>query len=237
MTRHTVRSFEEELNELASLIREMGTAAEHQYAAAVDALLQRDTVQAEAALKSDSRLDAYEREISARALELLALRQPVAVDFRDAVAAIKIASDLERVGDLSKALAKHATALEEPLRPTPSLRRMTGLVASHIHEVVRAYIERDSERALEVWASDRDVDDWFYSIYRELLSYMLEDAQQIGTCTHLLFAAKNVERIGDHCANIAESIYYLVEGSAIPARRPKGRDAALPTDVAAVTAD
>ncbi len=227
MTQHTVRSFEEELNELGARIQEMGTIAEHQYAAAVDALLRHDTALAEEALKSDSRLDACEKDISAKALQLLALRQPVAVDFRDAVAAVKIASDLERIGDLSKALAKHATALEEPLRPTPSMRRMTSLVATHIHEVVWAYIERDAERALEVWASDRDVDDWFYSLYRELLSYMLEDPRQIGTCTRLLFAAKSVERIGDHCTKIAESIYYLVEGSPIPIDRPKGRDATL----------
>ena len=230
MSEHTVRSFGRELHELGLQIQEMGSAAEHQYRAAVDALLQRDAASAEAALKSDLRLDAFEREISTKALQLLALRQPVAVDFRDAVAAVQIASDLERIGDLSKDLAKRATALAEPMRPPPGLRRMSDLVATHIHEVVGAYIERDAERALEVWARDREVDDWFHSLYRELLSYMLEDARQIGTCTHLLFAAKSVERIGDHCANIAEAIYYLVEGSPIPVQRPKGRDPVFAAD-------
>ena len=231
MPQHTVRSFDEELSDLGSRIQEMGTLAEHQYAAAVDALIRKDKGQAELALKSDLRLDAYEREISSKALSLLALRQPVAVDFRDAVTAVKIASDLERIGDLSKGLARRATALAVPVQPTPSLRSMTALVATHVHEVICAYVERDAERALAVWANDREVDDWFYTLYRELLSYMLEDPRRIGSCTHLLFAGKSIERIGDHCANIADSIYYLVEGSPVPVRRPKGRDVTVDADV------
>lgn len=227
MAQHTVRSFDEELAALGVRIQEMGRCAEHQYGLAVEALFQRDTAQAEEALNHDRRLDAFEREISSKALELLALRQPVAVDFRDAIAAVKIASDLGRIGDLSKDLAKRATALSDPPRPLPALRQMTDLVAYNLHGTVRAYVERDSELALEVWAGDREVDDWFHSIYRELLSYMLEDPRQIGTCTHLLFGAKSVERIGDHCTNIADSIYYLTEGTPVPARRPKGRDAVV----------
>ena len=200
MTQHTVRSFDEELSELGQRIHEMGVATEHQYVAAFEALVQRDPLQAEEVLKSDPRLDALEKEVSAKALHLLALRQPVAIDFREAVAAIKIAADLERAGDLAKDLAKRATALLEPPLPLPGLGRMTDLVATHIHEVVGAYVERDADRAVEVWLHDREVDDWFHSLYRELLSYMLEDAQRIGGCTHLLFAAKSIERVGDHCA-------------------------------------
>ncbi len=229
MTQHTVRSFDEELSELGQRIQEMGVATEHQFVAAAEALLQRDGLQAEEVLKSDPRLDALEKEISAKALHLLALRQPVAVDFREAVTAIKIAADLERIGDLSKDLAKRATAIGEETLSPPGLRRMSDLVAAHIHEVVWAYMSRDAERAVAVWAADREVDDWFHSLYRELLSYMLEDARLIGACTHLLFAAKSVERVGDHCANIAESVYYLVEGSDIPVKRPKGRDAVVST--------
>lgn len=228
MSQHTVRSFDEELAELNLSIQEMGTLVEHQYGLAVETLIQRDAAQANEVLKSDTAVDAFHQEIAQAALAMLALRQPVAVDFREAIAAVRITADLERIGDLSKDLAKRATAMGEVAAISErSLRRMSDLVAHHLHEVVGAYMDRDAGRAQEVWISDAEVDDCFHSLYRELLSYMLEDPRKISGCTHLLFGAKSIERIGDHCAKIADSIYYLVVGSELPAERPKGRDVAL----------
>lgn len=224
---HTVRTFEEELRALDEHVREMGLRAEQQFAVAVDALLYQDPERARRALESDERLDADEREITATALSVLALRQPVAIDFREAISAVKIAGDLERIGDLSKDVAKRATALDARVEARTGLIPMSDLVAAHLHGVVSAYAKRDAARAVEVWAHDRLVDDAFYRHYRHLLAAMLEDPEQIEPCTHLLFAAKSIERIGDHCANIANSIYYLVEGAVVPAKRPKGRDTSL----------
>jgi len=226
---HTVRSFDEELEHVRALIREMGVFAERQLRLGSRALLERDRAAAEETLKSDVHLDALQRDIDAGALQLLALRQPVAVDFREAIAAIRSTSDFERIGDLAKDLAKRATVLAEiPTVPSlPGLEQMTDLVAEHLGAVVRAYEEQDAQRALAVWADDAEVDDWFHSVYRELLTYMLEDPRTLTACTHLLFAAKSLERIGDHCANIAASIYYLVLGEPLPEERPKGRDSVL----------
>ncbi len=227
MSQHTVRTFDEELRALATQIREMGLRAEHQYAVAVDALLHRDGEQARRALESDACLDENEAEITTTALSLLALRQPVAIDFREAIAAVKIAGDLERIGDLSKQLAKRATAIDPGFDGYGAFPQFADRVAGQLHEVVEAYGKRDADRAFDVWANDREVDDAFYQLYRALLDRMLADSAQIEPCTHLLFAAKNVERIGDHCANVADAVYYLVEGAPVPARRPKGRDPAV----------
>lgn len=232
MSEHTVHSFDEELEHVRSLIREMGNLAERQLRYGSRALLARDRVAAEETLKSDVHLDALQSEIDAGALRLLALRQPVAVDFREAIAAIRAISDFERIGDLAKDLAKRATVLAEiaTAPPLPGLAQMAELVAEHLAAVVRAYEEGDAQRAVEVWTQDATVDDWFHSIYRELLTYMLEDPRQITACTHLLFAAKSLERIGDHCANIAASVYYQVQGEPLSGERPKGRDPALVED-------
>ena len=231
MTEHIVRSFDEALAELSQRVREMCGDAERQYATATTALLDLDPEQAKRALESDARLDALERDIERAALEVLALRQPVAVDFRDAVSAVRIASELERIGDLSKHLAKRALALLEGGGATPprcsGLRRMIDLVAHQLSEVSDAYADGDAGRARAVWQDDAEVDDWFHSVYRELLSYMLEDPRLIGPCTHLLFAAKDVERLGDHCANVASQVNYRVLGEALPGMRPKGRDPVL----------
>ena len=231
MTEHIVRSFDEALADLSLRVRDMCGDAERQYASASAALLNLDRGQAERALESDARLDALEGEIERSALEVLALRQPVAVDFRDAVSAVRIAAELERIGDLSKHLAKRALALLEVDGPAPprcgGLRRMIDLVAHQLAEVSDAYAERDAGKAQAVWGADAEVDDWFHSAYRELLSYMLEDPRLIGACTHLLFAAKDVERLGDHCANVASQVNYLVLGEALPGSRPKGRDVVL----------
>lgn len=228
MSEHTVRSFEEELGHVRSLIREMGILAERQLRLSSRALHTGDRAAAEETLKSDVHLDTLQREIDAGALRLLALRQPVAVDFREAIAAIRSASDFERIGDLAKDLARRAMVLAETTAPSiPGLERMAELVAEHLAAVVRAYQEQDAGRALEVWNGDAAVDDWFHSVYRELLTYMLEDPRTLTACTHLLFAAKSLERIGDHCANIAASIYYLALGETFPEGRPKGRDPVL----------
>ncbi len=209
----------------------MGELAEKQFRLACDALLRRDRTAAEATLASDPRLDALQAEIAAAALRLLALRQPVAVDLREAIAAIRSTSDFERIGDLSKDLAKRAIVLggEREFRAIPSLGQMTALVAEHLHAVIEAYVAQDAACALEVWKADATVDDWFHSIYRELLEAMLEDPDTINVCTQLLFAAKSLERIGDHCATIAASVYYLVEGTPPPGDRPKGLDSVWKT--------
>jgi phosphate transport system protein len=225
MSEHIVKSYEEELNHLAADVARMGGLAEAQVAASVDAVARRDVALSEAVVAKDDRLDALELDIERRAIRLVALRQPMANDLRRTLSAIKIAGNLERCGDLAKSIAKRALMLtdSEPLTPlTRSIDRMGKLVANRLREVLDAYTANDLERAVAVWTRDQEVDEHYNSLFRELLTYMMADPRTITPCAHLLFVAKNLERIGDHATNIAEIVHYEQTGEPLTAPRPKG---------------
>ncbi len=223
MSEHTVKAFTEQLEMLSSTVAQMGGLAEAQLADAADAIAKRDTMLAERAISGDPDIDALQQQIEDQALKLLALRQPMAVDLRETLAAIKIASELERIGDLAKNIAKRALVLnrEPPIRLTQSLARMGRASLSQLKLVLDAYSDRDAEGAETVWRNDDEIDEIYNSLFRELLTYMMEDPRTIGLCTHLLFVAKNIERAGDHATNIAETVYHMVKGGHLSSDRPK----------------
>ena len=223
MSDHTVKSFDEQLQALAALVAQMGGLTESQLAAAIEAIARRDSQAAESAVSGDARIDALQTEIEERAVKLLALRQPMAVDLRDTLAAIKIAGELERIGDLAKNIAKRALVLnrEPPIRLTQSLARMGRAAQGQLKQVLDSFSNRNAEEAENVWRRDGEIDEIYNSLFRELLTYMMEDPRTIGLCTHLLFVAKNIERSGDHCTNIAEVVYHMVRAGHLAAARPK----------------
>jgi phosphate transport system protein len=223
MSEHTVKSFDEQLETLANAVAQMGGLAEAQFANAIEAVAKRDTRLAEAAIGSDERVDRIQQAVEDQALRLLALRQPMAVDLRDTLAAIKIAYELERVGDLAKNIGKRALVLnrEPPIRLTQSLARMGRQALTQLKAVLDAYSGRDAEAAKSVWRHDEEIDELYNSLFRELLTYMMEDPRTIGLCTHLLFVAKNIERAGDHATNIAETVHHMVTGAFLRTNRPK----------------
>ena len=227
MNEHIVKSYEEELTQLAAEVARMGGLAEAQVAACVQAVAKRDVAGAEAVIARDERLDAMEIEIDARCTRLIALRQPMANDLRRTLAAIKIAGNLERCGDMAKSIAKRALQLAEtePLTPlTGPIERLGKLVNTRLRQVLDAYTSSDVDRAVAVWSSDHEVDEHYNSLFRELLTYMMGDPRMITACTNLLFVAKNLERIGDHATNIAEVIHYELTGQPLTQPRPKGGD-------------
>jgi len=223
MSEHTVKSFGEQLEALSALVAQMGGLAEAQFAAAIEAIARRDSVAAERAVGGDTRIDEIQQEIEERALKLLALRQPMAVDLRETLAAIKTAAELERIGDLAKNIAKRALVLnrEPPIRLTQSLARMGKAAQNQLKQVLDAFTGRNAEEAEAVWKRDGEIDEIYNSLFRELLTYMMEDPRTIGLCTHLLFVAKNIERSGDHCTNIAEVVYHMVRAGHLANNRPK----------------
>ena len=223
MTDHTVKSFTEQLEGLSALVAQMGGLAEAQLAFAILAIARRDSAAAESAVGGDARIDAMQQEIEERALRLLALRQPMAVDLRETLAAIKTAAELERIGDLAKNIAKRALVLnrEPPIRLTQSLARMGKAAQSQLKQVLDAFFNRNAAQAEAVWNQDGEIDEIYNSLFRELLTYMMEDPRTIGLCTHLLFVAKNFERSGDHATNIAEVVYHMVTAGHMAANRPK----------------
>jgi len=223
MTDHTVRAFSDQLESLSSGVAQMGGLAEAQLADAVEAIARRDTKLAEGAIAGDPRIDELQQQIEAQALKLLALRQPMAVDLRDTLAAIKIAGELERIGDLAKNIAKRALVLnrEPPIRLTQSLARMGRASLNQLKLVLDSSSDRDAKGAEAVWRNDGEIDEIYNSLFRELLTYMMEDPRTISLCTHLLFVAKNIERTGDHATNIAETVYHMVTGGHLAMERPK----------------
>ena len=221
---HIVSSFDEELTRLNNIISQMGGLAESQLISAIRSIVKRDSELAEKVILSDHRIDVLEQEVQDFAVRLLALRQPMADDLRQVVTALKLSNDLERIGDLAKNIAKRAQVLNQipPIRPVQVIPNMGKLAQEIIKDVLDAYIEGDAEKAERVWARDQEVDDMYNSLFRELLTYMMEDPRNITASTHLLFIAKNIERIGDHATNIAETIYYRIKGEDLPAiDRPK----------------
>src|ERR1700744_105427 len=232
MNDHTVKSFGEQLDALSALVAQMGGLTEAQFAAAMEAISRRDSVAAERAVGGDSRIDEIQQEIEERALRLLALRHPMAVDLRETLAAIKTAAELERIGDLAKNIAKRALVLnrEPPIRLTQSLARMGKSALSQLKQVLDAFSNRNAELAEHVWNQDGEIDEIYNSLFRELLTYMMEDPRTIGLCTHLLFVAKNIERSGDHATNIAETVYHMVSAGHLAVNRPKA-DTTVETSV------
>jgi phosphate transport system protein len=226
---HIVKSYDEELARLGNMIVEMGGLAESQLSAAIDAVAKRDSALAGLVVEGDAKVDDLERELDNLAIRLLALRKPMARDLREIFAALKIGADLERICDYAANVAKRSIALAQspPIQPVHALPRMGTLALALIKDVIDAYVEKDADKALEVWRRDEELDEMYSSLFREFLTYMMEDPRNIGACTHLLFMAKNIERIGDHATNIAEDLYYLVHGTPLTEVRPKGDKSSL----------
>ena len=226
---HIVKSFDSELERLYGEISRMGEIAIAQLDAAIDVLVRRDSKAAHHVVGNDIAIDGLEREVSQDVLRLLALRQPMARDLREIVAALKIAADIERICDYAANVAKRSIALAQspPVQLVHALPRMAHLALLLVKDVIDAYVARDADKAMRVWNRDEELDAMYASVFREFLTYMMEDPRNIGACTHLLFMAKNIERIGDHATNIAENLYYLVHGTPLTEARPKGDRSSL----------
>jgi phosphate transport system protein len=222
---HVVKSYDQELIRLRGLLTQMGGMVESQAANAARAVMEHNSIAAGYAVQDDLNVDNLEREIADFAIRMLALRQPVAADLRMIVASIRISGDLERIGDYAANVAKRSLVLNEIAAPytLSGIGHMCRLVQENLKITVDAIGEDNAERALEVWRSDIVIDDVYSAIFREQITYMMEDPRNITPCTHLLFIAKNLERMGDHATNIAETVHYAITGSSIPADRPKGQ--------------
>ena len=222
---HTAKAFDADLQGLSRMVAEMGGLTEKQIADAVDALSRRNPEQAQQIVKADLGIDALQREIETKAVLTIARRQPMAVDLREVLGALRLCSDLERIGDLAKNIAKRVLVLDVELHSSRVIRgvqHMGTLVLAQLKQVLDSYAGRDLEKALAVWNGDEQIDAMCTSIFRELLTYMMEDPRNITPCIHLMFCAKNIERMGDHATNIAETVYYMIEGHSMPDLRPKG---------------
>ena len=224
MVEHTVKAFDDEIGALRGLIAEMGGLAEVAIAQSVEALVRRDNDLAAQVIANDARLDALEVEVDRLAVRIIALRAPMADDLRDVISALKISGIIERIGDYAKNIAKRTVTISTAtgLRgPIATIARMAALVQSMIKNVLDAYIAHDAEKADDVRARDQEVDQIHSGLFRELLTYMMEDPRNITPCTHLLFIAKNIERVGDHVTSVAEQIHYMVHGELPLGERPK----------------
>ncbi|MGU3536609.1 phosphate signaling complex protein PhoU [Methylobacterium sp. A54F] len=224
MPDHIVKSYDADLDDLRRSISEMGGVAEKMMTDATDALVRRDSVLAQAVIAADKRLDVLQRQIEEGAVLLIARRQPLAIDLRETISAIRVSGDLERIGDLAKNIAKRVVAISDQPQAQKivvGVQHMSDLVQEQLKDVLDAYASRDTTAAHDVWERDGAIDALYNSLFRELLTYMMEDPRNISFCTHLLFCAKNVERIGDHTTNIAETIHYLATGETVAGDRPK----------------
>jgi phosphate transport system protein len=225
VSEHTARVFDSDLIELTQLVARMGGLAQKQIVDAIDALAKRNVALAREVISADVSVDDLQRQIEQRAVETIALRQPMAIDLRALVAMLRIANDLERIGDLAKNIGKRVIAIsgEHSQRTLMSgLRQMAALVLTQLTAVLDSFVDRNADQALEVWLGDKEVDALYVSLFRELLTYIMEDPGSMSMCIHHLFCAKNIERIGDHATNIAEAVHYMVAGHEIAGPRPKG---------------
>jgi phosphate transport system protein len=222
---HTVKAFDEDIGQLRALICQMGGLAENAIVESMRCLTQRDSEAAMRIVAEDKKLDVLEAEAEGKVVQLIALRAPMADDLREAVAALKIMGTVERIGDYAKNIAKRVPLLEDggQIEAMSLLTEMGRIAASMVHDVLDAYVDRDPEKAVQVCERDRAVDDFYDSIFRALLTFMMEDPQEISRSTHLLFVAKNIERIGDHATNIAEMVYFAATGHRLT-DRPRGTD-------------
>ena len=224
MGEHTVTSFDEDLDQIDRLIRDMGDLAGAMVSAATQSLLDSDNALAQRVVSDDAVMDARQRELDERAITLIAKRQPMAQDLRSVVGAIRMAADLERIGDLAKNIAKRVSAVGDSATPrelSHSIDAMARLVMEQVSDVIAHYEARDADALASLRAQDEKIDIQYTAVFRELLTYMMEDPRNITACTHLLFCAKNLERIGDHVTNIAENAYYVATGRQLPLHRPK----------------
>jgi len=224
-TEHTARAFDADLQALTRAVAEMGGLVERQIVDSVHALVERDTVLAERVIANDPTVDGLQREIEEKAILIIARRQPMAVDLREIVGAMRVCNDLERIGDHAKHIGKRVVALDGDFHPQKLIRgveHMAAIVSALLKQVLDAYASHDVPTALAVWKGDEEVDALCTSLFRELLTYMLEDPRNITFCMHLMFCAKDIERMGDHATNIAETVYYMIEGRPISEQRPKG---------------
>jgi phosphate transport system protein len=230
MGEHTVKSFDEELESIDQLIRDMGQLSGSMVSGSTQALLLSDVALAHRVISDDTVMDAKQRELDDRSITLIAKRQPMAQDLRSVLGAIRMAADLERIGDLAKNIAKRVGAVGETAAPkalSHSIDDMAGMVLEQVTRVVDDYVQRDAQELVQLRADDEKVDVKYTAVFRELLTYMMEDPRNITACTHLLFCAKNLERIGDHVTNIAENAYYVITGSQLPPFRPKFDETAM----------
>lgn len=224
MIDHTASSFDADLQELTRKIAEMGGRAETQVTDAIEALVKADIALARRVIAADDQVDALQREIEEKAVVTIARRQPMAVDLREIVGALRISNDLERIGDLAKNIAKRVLMLGGQLPSNEALlqlERMAKLVLVQLRRVLHSYAQHDLAEALDVWRRDAEIDAMNSLLFRALLTYMMENPRNITFCTHLLFCAKNIERMGDHATNIAEIVHYIVQGSPLSDERPK----------------
>ena len=228
-TDHIVKSFDEELNKLSDLVSRMGGLAEEQIERAIDALQKRDGVAATETIENDRKIDALQLEIEELAIQMIVRRQPLAADLRHTVAALKIAPLIERIGDYAKNIGRRTLALNQspPVKPLFTIPRMGRMARNMVQDVLDAFSNNDVEKARAVWERDAELDDMYDSLFRELLTYMMEDPRSITACTHLLFVARNIERIGDIATNIAEVVHYQVEGKTLSEDRPKADEASV----------
>ncbi len=212
---HTLKAFDEDIERLRALISQMGGLAEHAIGESMRCLAQRDVEGAEKVVENDKKLDALEIETERRAVQLIALRAPMAGDLREVVAALKISSVVERIGDYAKNIARRVRSIDSAggkIEPLSLLPEMARIATQMVHDVLDAFVARDADVAIEVCRRDQAVDDFYDSIFRALLTHMMENPHNIGQAAHLLFVAKNLERVGDHATNIAEMVYYAATG-------------------------
>lgn len=233
MSDHISKTFDQELDLLRRLVAEMGGLSERMLSDATIALMREDTKRAQAVIAMDPKLDELQRKIEDNSVMMLMRRQPVANDLREVMASIRIANDLERIGDLAKNVAKRSLKVQGHLqsgRAMSGVEALSRLAQGQLKDVLDAYSQSNEKGAIDVWTRDGQIDALENSLFRELLTYMMEDPRNITFCTHLLFCAKNIERLGDHTTNIAETVHYLVTGRNLPNDRPKGES---PSDVTA----
>jgi phosphate transport system protein len=220
---HIIKSYDGELTRLTAEIVRMGELSVKQLEAAIDVVERRDERAAQRVVDNDAAIDEMEQHVSRDVVRLLALRAPMAGDLRNVFAALRIAADIERIGDYAANVAKRAIPLSmvAPVTPAAGLEHLAQLAAIGVRDVLVAYQDMDAERAHQVWRNDAVLDEAYTGYFRQLLTYMMEDPRNITPCTHLLFMAKNIERIGDHATNIAENVWYQVNGEPLPAQREK----------------
>lgn len=233
MAEHIVSSYDNDLQGLRQRISEMGGIAEKMLVDSIAALVRHDKGLAQTVIASDARLDVLQRDVEENAILTIARRQPLAVDLRETISAIRVSGDVERIGDLAKNIGKRALAIGDDFQPQKivvGLQHMGDLVLAQLKDVLDAYAQKDTAKALDVWKRDGAIDALYTSLFRELLTYMMEDPRNISFCTHLLFCAKNIERIGDHTTNIAETVHYLVTAETLAIDRPKN-DRSIDTTV------
>jgi phosphate transport system protein len=225
MNPHTVKSYEDELLVLDRKVAQMGGLCEMLLGMAFDSIAKRDPGLAQEVIERDAEIDDLQAQVDEQVIQMIARRQPMANDLRQIMAATRVTNDLERIGDLSKNIAKRAIVIADqnyPRQLVSGLRRMVEIAHAQLKQVLDAYSERNAEAAIEVWHSDEQLDALYNSVFREMLTYMMEDPRNIGHCTHLLFAAKNIERIGDHTTNMAELVHFMAVGEPLNDERPKG---------------